>query len=166
MSPSAQVVHKLLHDFKTNFFVGVFPASETERHFDLHVFAEKVNCVILLRLQVVRINFDAQLNFFGFIGVLVFFVFLLFLRLLVLIFSEVHQATDRRVGVFGDFNEVDLARARHANGLVSAKNPQLLAGGINHSDFPSANPFINANSGTAETTAARKVRTVQETPMG
>lgn len=166
MSPSAQVIHKLFHDFKTNFFVSIFPASETERHFDLHVLAEKVDGVILLRLQVVRINFDAELNFFGFVGVLVFFVFLLFLRLLVLIFAEVYQAADRRAGVFGNFDKVDLAGASHANGLVSAEDSELLAGGINHSNFPSTNPFINANSRTAETTAARKVRTVQETPMG
>ena len=78
---------------------------------------------------------------------------LLFLLLLLLLlgeivseFSEVHDSADRRLGTWGNLDEVEADRTRMPEGLLEAHDAHLLVGNaVDHTHFARANAFVDTN---------------------
>ena len=82
---------ELLYNLKAKFSVGHFSPAELERHFDLHVFAKKINSMLNFHAQVMGINFGAQLDLFDARSVLVFSGFLVAFGLFIAELAEIDQ---------------------------------------------------------------------------
>jgi hypothetical protein len=82
----------------------------------------------------------------------------LLLGLFVLELAVVEDAADGRVGVGGDFDEVEAGVAGHGERFVDGRDAQLVALIVDDEDFPDANPFVDAEfSGyTGPLAASRK----------
>lgn len=93
------------HHFSAFFDVSHFATPEKHGDLNLVVVLEKANCFLDFEVDVVLASFRADANLFQF-G-LVSFVLRSPLTLVVLELTEVHDATNRRLGLGSDFDQVE-----------------------------------------------------------
>src|SRR5690242_10535682 len=92
MSIWHEFLGKLLNLLKSEFLVRHFAPAESERHFDLHLFAKEVDGVGQLHTEIMRIDLRAQLDLFNLVGVLVFARLFVLLGLLVTVLAKINES--------------------------------------------------------------------------
>ena len=98
-----------------------------------------------LEVEVVGVGLGPQLDFLHLDHRLLLPRILLPAGLEVLVLAEVHDPADRRHRLARHFHQVHVPLPRQIEGLGDGEDPQLLAIGAHHPDFPHANPLVDAN---------------------
>src|ERR1700731_2761714 len=111
---------------------------------DLRSRLQEADYVALLGLVVVIVDFWSQLLFFDDGLLLVPAGFARLLRRLVFELAVVHDFADRRSGVRGNFDEVEIGVRGDAQCVLDAHYAYLLSPGADQSDFRSADALVDA----------------------
>jgi hypothetical protein len=102
--------------------------------------------VLLLELVIVFVDLRPEFDFLDLDHLLVLFGLARALLLLVLIFPEIHDPADRRAGRWGDLDEVEPFLLGDGDGLRRRHDAELLAGVVDHADFPHADSFVDPDA--------------------
>ena len=145
----------LNYDFFLQFFLYAFqnlepligvsdlPSTKKNRHLRLVLLGEKTLDVADFHLKIVLVGLRANLYFlyldyglflFGFLGPLVLLVFEL---------SVIHYLANRRIGVRGHFDEIQMLQCGQFQCFSDRNNSKLLAVMADHPDFRTSNLFIH-----------------------
>jgi len=125
--------------------VGHLAALEAERRLDLVAFAEEADSLIFLRLVVVLVDGDGELNLFNgddlllFAGGAVAFVFLVEELAVIL------DLADGRDGIGRDLDEVERTLTGHLKGLEGGHDAELFAVLVDDADFAGADTFVSTD---------------------
>ena len=152
---------ELVYDREPEFLVCHFTAAKPEGQFDLHFFAEEIDGVAEFDLQIMRVDGRAELDFFDFVGVLVFSGFFIPLGQFVAVFAVINQTTDRRSGLRRHFDQVNPLGAGGADRVAEAHHTQLPAVHANDSYFTGANSAVYPDKLLRKRRGTRK-RAIQE----
>src|SRR5215211_4812634 len=106
--------------------ICLLATTEHDRHLDLVVLSQEALDMALLRLVVVVGDLRAQLDLTDVDLLLMLACRLGPLLLLVLVLRVVEQPADRRLGLLGDHDEVEIRLSRLGERLVARQNPDLL----------------------------------------
>jgi len=100
--------------------------------------------VILFTIVIVLVCRRAKLNLFDNDGRLFLFRLVLLLLLLVLVLAEVNDATNRRLRLRRNLDQIQSALARDLKGLLRAHHSKLFTLVVNYANLRPANTFVNA----------------------
>src|SRR5450756_1466593 len=154
---------ELLDDFKTDLGVRHFPAAEYKRDLHLHVFAKKINGVLELDAQIMRVDARAELHFLDGRSVLVLFGFLFALGELIAELAKVHQLAHRRDGVGRNFNQVHAVLTGQVQRLGQLDDSQLFLIRADDPDLTGANLAIDPDERRGGIITTRSERATQAT---
>ena len=87
--------------------MGHLATFEAKHHFDLHIFTKKVDRVRKFHIEIMGVNFWAELDLLNLIDVLMFLGVLFFLGLFVPILALVHQSANRGDSIGCDFHQIN-----------------------------------------------------------
>ena len=104
----------------------------------------KINRVLELDAEIVRVNTRTQLHFLHGRGVLVLARFLFLFGKFVAVFANLDEAADRRHGVRGNFHQVHAVLAREREGVVQRKHAELLVVVADDADIAGADFPVHA----------------------
>ena len=94
-----ELVGYAFYQLKSNFAMGHFTTAEKQRNFDFIALLEKFNYVVDFNLVVVLIDVGVKLDLFDLMSRLLTLLFLFALALLILVFTIIHEAANRGIGV-------------------------------------------------------------------
>src|SRR5450631_3805131 len=120
------------------------PAEENGR-LNLVAFIQKTQYMILLRLVIVVVHIDAELDLFYGDRLLVLLGFALFLFLLVEILPIVHDAAHGRLRGRRNLNQVQILFAGFFDRFVRRHDAKLLPVVVNHADFARPDTIVRAD---------------------
>src|SRR5690606_5047030 len=125
--------------------IGVDDLPPAEAHVDLDPVAvpQEALSALHLHFDIVAIGLGAQAQLLDDRRLLLLARLAVPLRLLVLEAAEIHQPADGRLGLRGDFHQVEIGFLSHAQGLPDRHDTQLLAVGADHADFPRADLVVD-----------------------
>ena len=129
----------------TLFFVDDVPSSKLHVGPYFIAFFEEFAGVLRLEVEVVRVGAGAKTNLFELRVMLTFSRFFLFLLLLIEKLAEVHNLTDRRLGVGCNFDEVEILFRSHFEGFLNRVDPVFTLG-VYNPDLRGADVFVDARS--------------------
>ena len=131
-----------------HFFVGHFAAAEDNHDFDVIAVLEKAADFADFDVKVVVADFEAKFHLLelGLFFASFFAVFGFFFHLLVLVFTPIDDFDDRRVGVCGNFHEVNTCVSGEKLGTSARHDAKLLSIRSNYANFRVAD--FSVNSGT------------------
>lgn len=160
----SQLANELLECLKAEFFVSHLASPEAQGSFNFHFFAEEIDGVVDLHIEVMGIDGGRELDFLYAIGVLVFLGFLFAFREFVAIFSVIDEPADRRDCVGCDFDQVHLVRPGHIDGIAQRNDAELLAVHADDADFAGTDFPVDPDerAGWWRT----EVGALQDTPIG
>src|SRR6185437_3769659 len=118
--------------------------AEHDGHLDLRPCLQEADHVALLRLIVVRIDLGPQLLFLDDGLLLILARLACLLSRLVLELAVVHDLADRRLGVRGYFDKVEIGIRSDAEGVFDTHNAYLLATWSDQADFRDSNALVDA----------------------
>jgi len=127
--------------------VGHLAAAEHDRDLDLVLVLQEAQHVSLLRLVVVLADFGTELDLLDDDLALVLARLLRLLLELVAVLAEVHHAADRRVGLRGDFDEVEVPFGGVLLREPDRLDPELLALLIDEPDLRHGDAVVDADPG-------------------
>src|SRR5690606_20822219 len=116
--------------------------TEQDHGFHLVTRLEEANSALHLGFVVVLINFETETNLFEDRVRLVASSFFRLLRSLVLELSVVHDLGDRRLGIGGNLNQIEVCLLRQTQGCLDFDNADLLTGRADKSDFRNADAVV------------------------
>ena len=120
-----------------HFFVGEFATAKDDHDFYMvPVFEETANFADF-DVKVVIADFEADFHLLelGLLFASFFAIFRLFFHLLVLVFSPIDDFDDGRIGVRGNFHEVDAGVACDKLGFTARHDAELLSIRTNYANF-------------------------------
>ena len=123
---------------------GLLASAEHDGDLDLVPGLEEAHDVTLLGLVVVRVDLGPELHFLDDRQDLVASGFAGLLRALVLELAVVHELADRRPGVRGDLDEIEIGLLCHPQGLSDGDDADLLTGCSDKANFGNADPVVDA----------------------
>src|SRR5690606_33447262 len=123
---------------------GLLAATEHDRHLDLRSRFEEPGHVPLLGLATGRVDLRSQLLFLDDGLLLVLARLARLLGRLVLVLAVVHDLADRRPGVGGDFDKVEIGFRGDAESVFDAHDSNLLTSRSDQTDFGYANALVDA----------------------
>ena len=88
-----------------------------------------------LEVEVMRFGFWSELDFFGLNNRLFLFGLLLFFLQLIPVLVEIHDSTDRRIGLSGNFNQIQILIVCNFQGFLCGEHTALFAVCINKPNF-------------------------------
>src|SRR5688572_19624183 len=116
--------------------------------------------------KVMRIDARAKLDFLYDRCVLMLLGFLVLLRLLVAVLAVIHNATNWRCRIRGNFDEVHTIGARQVQGLVERHNTQLLAVYSDHPNLAGTDFPVDPGERTGKGRVSWRERATQDTLVG
>lgn len=96
------------HQFDSKASVSHFTSAKLQSYFNFIAFLEELYRMVALILVIMSINIDMELNFLGFIGMLLLLGSFLFFVLFVDELSVIHHLDNRRACLASDFNQIKL----------------------------------------------------------
>src|SRR6185503_8696538 len=121
----------------------VLAPSEHDRDLDLRALVEKAHDMALLRLVVVNTDLRPELDLLDVDLGLVLPCELGLLLLLVPVLAVVHHPRDRRIGLRGDFHEVEALRVRILARFLGRLDPDLLTILAHQAHLGNANVLVD-----------------------
>jgi hypothetical protein len=113
---------------------------------DFVSFSEKPDDLVLANLIVVLGSRGAKLYFLELRATAALALFVGLFVQLILVFTVIGDFANRRISCRRDFHQIQSPLARQAKRLERLHDTQLPAFFINHSNFPSAYPFIDTDT--------------------
>ena len=113
-------------------------------HFGFVTIFQKPLYIPQLEIKIVLIGVRPKLDFLHVNDFLFLFSLVRLFAGLVLVLAVIHDPTNRRVGVWGNFYKIHIPVEGHAQGFLCRDSAHRLAIIINHGDFPHPNHLINA----------------------
>src|SRR5215470_14328605 len=144
-----QVFFEPVEQLNAEFLVRYLAATEPDRRFHLIPVGQNLPGMLHLEIVVVLIGGGAKLNLLDLDDDLFLLGLVRPLLLLVKILAEVNDATDRRLGLGRDFDQVVAALASNPEGLLRRHNAKLLPLLIDYPHFFRANTLVDANTGAS-----------------
>lgn len=120
-------------------------ATETQAGLHLVAIVQEADSLVLLRLVVVLIHGNGELNFLDDDNLLLLARSAVALVLLVEILAVILDAADGGNGVWGDFHEIQRTFARDLQRVERGHDAKLFAIFIDHADFARADFFVGAD---------------------
>ena len=138
------VEHLLPH-----FFVGHFAAAEDNHDFDMIAILKETFDFADFDVKVVVADFEAKFHLLelGLFFASFFAVFGFFFHLLVLVFTPIDDFDDRRVGVCGNFHEVNTCVSGEKLGTSARHDAELLSIRTNYANLRVADFSVNSGVG-------------------
>ena len=126
------VEHLLPH-----FFVGKLATTEDNHDFDVVSVVEEAANLADFNVKVVVANLEADFHLLklGLLFASFFAIFGLFFHLLVLVFAPIDDFDDGRVGIRGDFHEVNTGVSGEKLGVTARHDAELLSIRSNYANF-------------------------------
>src|SRR5258708_31834368 len=141
----ADVEYQSVDVLVTKVAMSHLPALEAQRGFHLVALAKKADSLVLLRLVVVLVDRDRELDLFDGDDLLLLARRPFALVLLIQILAVVLNLADRRNGVGRDLNQVERALPGHLQCFKRCHDAKLLAVFIDYADLAGADTFIGAD---------------------
>jgi len=121
-----QFIRYIVDGIKANRLgIDYFTATKPHGYLDFIVLIEKFSDLFDLEIQIMLFSLRPEFDFLCLDGCLLFFRFLLLLLQLIAIFIKIHQTTDRRICLAGDFDQIQSPIISHALGLSGGKHSYL-----------------------------------------
>ena len=166
MTIRSDLGQEFLNHLKAVFGMRHFASPEFEGDFDFHVLAQEINSMLNFDAKIVRIDFWAELDFFNFVGVLMLLGFLVALGLFVAKLPVIHEAADGRIGIGGDFDQVNGISPGEVQGVAQTQDAELFAINPNDSYFAGADFPIYPDEQTGRRRRTWRKRATQDTLDG
>ena len=166
MTVGRDVGQKFIDDLEADLRVRHFAALELERDLDLHVFAQKIDRVLKLDAEIMRVDARAQLDFLHRRSVLMLARFLFLLREFVAEFADLDKPADRRDGIGRNLDQIHALLARERQGVVQGKHPKLLVVVPDDADFAGTDFPVHTHLRGGGRIATRGIRAAQATLTG
>ena len=147
----ADLIDKAFENRAAKALTRHFATAKEDRALDLVAFVEESEHVVLLRLVIVLVNVDAELNFLDddLLLVLLGLAFLLFLLIKVL--AEVKNAANRWLRSRRNLYQVETSFPGHFERFERRHDAELIRLVVDHSDLAGANTLIRANETLVDT---------------
>lgn len=140
------ILDELVHDLEPDLLVGLLTAAEAQFDANLHVVTKKLNRVVQLGFQIMRVDGRRDLNLFHLAsrstGISAGFLFAF--GFLVEELAVVNDAADGRGGVWSDLNEVEALGLGEPECVREGHHTELLFFVVDNPDFASADFAIPA----------------------
>ena len=130
----------------THFLVSHFAATMKNHGADFMAFPEEADDLILTNLIIVLGGSGAKLYFFQLRTAAALALLVRLFIQLILVFAVVGDFANRRIRGRRYLHQIQSPFARQTKRFKRLHNTQLPAIFINHSNFPSAYPFVNADT--------------------
>ena len=124
-------------------------ASEAKGDFNLIAIFKKLENITHFHIIVVRVRSGTKLNFFNLYDFLLLACFGFAFLLFVLIFSKIHDFTHGRLGIWGNFNQIQTGVFSQFEGALWADDTNIFAFCTNKTDFWAPDPVVHAGAGFA-----------------
>src|SRR5271155_2426262 len=142
----ANLSQQTRHLGAAHFLVRHFAAAMKNHGANLMAFAEKPDDLILANLKIMLRGGWPKLYFLKLRTTAALPLLVGFLALLVLKLTVVGNFANRRIRRRRNLHQIQAALARHAHRLERLHHAQLSTLFVNHPDFASSNPFIDADA--------------------
>src|SRR5919108_994859 len=123
--------------------MGDLSASKVHRHFDPLAPLDKATNVSYFENDIMRVGTRAHLHFLD-IDDSVLLCAMGLLLLFVAKLAVIHHATDRRLSIWRDLDQIEFLRFYHLQGFVQRQDAQLLALRTDHPNLAGANLMIDS----------------------
>jgi hypothetical protein len=141
----ADVEDEAVDDLVAEIAVGHLATLEAERSLYLVAFAQKTHSLVLLRLVVVFVDSDRELDLFNDNDLLLFARSSVALVLLVEELAVILDLAYRGNSIGGDFYKVERALAGHLEGVERGHDAELFAVLVDDADLARADTFVGAD---------------------
>ena len=141
----ADVHDKPVDDVVSKLSMRHLAAAEAKARLHFVAFAQEADCLILLRLVVVFVNRNGELDFLDDDDLLLFARGTLALFFLVEITAVILDAADRRNRIGRNLNQIQSTLAGDLQRLKRGQDAELFAVFIDDTDFAGANPVVNTD---------------------
>src|SRR5262249_20132419 len=142
----AQLVDQPLEDAPPDLGMRHLAAAEENRRLHFVAVLEEAFDVLLLELVVVLVDLRAELDLLDLDHFLVPPGLPRALLLLVLVFPEIHDAADRRVGRRRDLDQVEPLLLGNGEGLRRRHDAELLARVVDDANFANPDAFVDPHT--------------------
>ena len=142
--------HKTIHNILTQFGVSHFTSAESDRNLELIAILKELGGLLDLGIKIANIDIQRETNFLYLDNALILAGFLFSLGLLKAIFAVIHDSTNRRSGLRGNFYQIEILFDGETLGLLGIHDSELFSVNTYQSDFlvPDVlvdGQFLNAN---------------------
>jgi hypothetical protein len=134
------------HFGATHFLVSHFAAAMKNHGAHFVAFTEKPYDLVLTNLKIVFRGSWTKLHLFQLRTTAALALFVRLFVLLILEFAVIGNLANRRIGRRRNFHQIQPPFARQAHRFKRLHDTQLPAFFVNHPDFPSAYPFVDADT--------------------
>ena len=130
-------VFDLVQEFGTNFAVSHFATAEHNDEFHVVTVIQEFSDFAEFNVKVVVADFEANFNRFelGLFSAGFLAIFGFFFQFLILIFAPIDNANNGRIGVRGDFHEVDSGIASEEPSITTGHDAELFSILTNNTDL-------------------------------
>ena len=135
--------------FTTKVLVGHLATAETQRDFDLVAVLQKLEDIAHFHIVVIGIRIGSELDLFDLDDLLLFARFGFPLLLFVFELAKIHDLADRRIGIRGDFHQIQSGIFCHFHGAGRGNDSCVLSVGTDQANFVRSDFVVDARAGVS-----------------